>query len=215
MCCELHYNPQSKICPYLAYLSVRVKMTPVTRGEKFEPGWKQQRVMLWALTIPAWLQIFPLDFLSGGPAGSCAWTWRAFLCKHFENLELVLQAVMLFGWYDYLSVLQLAARLYPMVLFGSTLICKDRMWQLLINFTLAPKFSFWLPQKPSNATSSYLLLLQIALLSDTWSWGRCSHEYLRQWEKSQYNIFMFVFFCLLLVFSSLPPSSTVRGVCIS
>lgn len=91
---------------------------------------------------PAWLQLFPMDFLSGGHAGGCAWTSTASLCKHLENLELVFQTVMLFGWYDYLSVLQLAARVYPAVLFGSTLIYKDCIWQLVMTSLWLQNFHF-------------------------------------------------------------------------
>lgn len=135
-------HPWSKICPFLAYMGVRVKMSPVPRGEKLEPGWGQERAVLWAPTTPVWLQFFPLDFLSGGRAGSCAWTSRACLCKNFENLELVLQTVRLFGWCDYLSVLQLTAKEHPTVLFGSTLICKDCVWQLVITSLRLQNFHF-------------------------------------------------------------------------
>lgn len=159
-------------------MGVRVKMSPVPRGEKLEQGWEQDRVMLWATATLASLQLFPLDFLSGGHAGICPWTSRTCLCKHFENPEMVLQTVIHSRWHNYSSVLQLAARVYPTVLFGSTLICKYCIWQLVI--TLAPKCSFPLPQKPSNATSACLILLQTGLLSGIWIWGTCSHVYLLQ-----------------------------------
>lgn len=63
---ELHYALWSKIHPCLACRGVRAEMSLVPRRERIDPERELKRAVHWTLTSPAWLQLFTLDFPSGG-----------------------------------------------------------------------------------------------------------------------------------------------------
>lgn len=176
-------------------------------GENLDPEREQGRTVLrpWLLhacgtsTQEGW----------AANADTCERTPRTSLCKCLENLELVLQPAVLFEWYDYLSVSQLAASAYPTVLRGSTAICID-----CIHHWAAA--SLWeAPDSHFSCHRSHQKLhlpdcscfRQLCLQEQVW--GRCSCGYLAQREKNQHDIFTYVFSCLHLL-----PSSRIVGICI-
>lgn len=133
--------------------------------------------------LPTWLQLFTLDFPSGGHEETCSRTAGASLCKHFENLELLLQPVMLSD----LSVLQLADRLYPTL-----------TWPLVIT-------SLWPENFPFSCHRSHQMLHLPGcfcfrqLCFHILEFGGVVHMHNYHSEKNnEYDISVFVFSCLHL-----------------